>query len=540
MNASINKKGIFAMVAAMLMLAVAVAPLASEQGDAANATATVNIQPGQTWTWTPTFTSGLTPTVTISASSSSMPSDSASYSTSSGYASISNGKVSVSIPSSYSSSNYYVKVKAQTTQPTQTVYYEITFKVASYSLSYSADSVTAKVGTKITDITPTINGGVTAKSYAISGTLPSGLSFSTSTGKITGTPTAYKAQTSYTITATLNTTPVQTVTKTISIGAFSDIVASNYTVYAIVGETSISVPGVTMPTGTQLSGMTLSATKDGSSASVSTGTAYNGMTVAASTGAVSGKPTTAGTYVFTENYTATAATGGSSDSRTVTVVAESPVSISGSSSFTSYKGHEDSITLTKSGPSSVTWSITSIKKNGTTISSGTDYNSITLSNGVLKSSTATTAGTYTITVKAASSSTATTSSGATGTTPSSNNDTKTITLTVSDGIQITTDTPTFYTATNKVFDSLTLRSNVDGAIFSISSYGTGVTSSHIKISSAGAVTPGTSALTAGDYTVTVKVQDPNNSANSATTTLNIKVVAVLDFANAPSVGIIGE
>jgi hypothetical protein len=47
-------------------------------------------------------------------------------------------------------------------------------------------------------------------------------------------------------------------------------------------------------------------------------------------------------------------------------------------------------------------------------------------------------------------------------------------------------------------------------------------------------------MTAGEYTVTIKAQDPNNPANSVTETLNVKVVAVLDFTNAPSVGIIGE
>ena len=526
----------------MLMMIVAAAPLISGESDGANATANVNIQPGQTWSWTPTFTSGLTPTVTVSASDSGMPSDNATFSSSSGNASVSNGKVTVSIPSGYAKANYYVKVKAQTSQPTQIVYYEITFKVASFSLSYSADSVVAKVGTPIANITPSVGGGVTASSYAISGSLPAGLSFSTSTGVISGTPTAYKAQTSYTITATLATTPVQTVSKTISIGAFTDISASDYTVYAIVGETDISVPGVTMPNGTILSAMDLTATKDGINASVTPGAVYKGMTVAADTGAVSGIPSTAGTYVFSETYTATAATGGSTDSRTVTVVAEDRAAISGASSLNSFAGHLDSISLTESaGPSGAVWSIESITKNSTAITSGSDFDSFSISDGTLTSSTGTSAGTYLVTVKLASANTTVNTNGATGAAPADNYATKEVTVTVAEAIEINNARPIyFFEATNRVYDELNLTSNIAGATFSVVSYGDGIASSNINVASDGEVTPGASALTAGEYTVTIAAQDPINPANSVTETLNVKVVAVLDFANAPSVGIIGE
>ncbi|WP_459483812.1 beta strand repeat-containing protein [Aquirufa nivalisilvae] len=67
-------------------------------------------------------------------------------------------------------------------------------------LTYPTPNV-YKVGTAITSLDPTITGIV--DSYALTtGTLPAGLSFSTVNGKITGTPTAVTALTSFTVTAT--------------------------------------------------------------------------------------------------------------------------------------------------------------------------------------------------------------------------------------------------------------------------------------------------------------------------------------------------
>lgn len=545
MNAIKSKMGAFATLAVVLMLAVSFAPMImSDESDAANPSTTINIQPGQTWSWTPTFTSGLSPTVTVSGSESAMPADTASFSTVSGNVSVSSEKVTVSIPSDYSKSVYYVKVKAQTTQPTQTVYYEITFNVATFALNYNVTSLVAKVGEAISDITPTISGGVTAKSYSITGTLPTGLSFNTSTGKITGTPTAYKAQTSYTITATLNTVPVQTVSRTISIGAFADISASNYTVYTIVGSTNMNVPAVTVPTGTVLESMTsLTVTKDGASGTISAGTAYNGMTVTAKTGEIKGTPTVAGTYVFTETWKATAATGGSTATRTVTVIAEDPVLVS-SQSANSYAGHSDTSGSVRSGglaASSITYSITGITKNGSAFTNPTSNGFTVGADGKVTCGTAIGAGSYVVTVKAVTKNT--TAANSTCGTPaaSTNSKTATVTFTVAEAISINNASAlNFYMAENKVYDALQLGSNISGATFSVESYGTGVTSSNISVAGNGTVTPGTTALSAGSYTVTVKVTDPANSTNTATATLNINVVGALAYTNAPTIGVIGE
>ncbi|MBL0014703.1 MAG: putative Ig domain-containing protein [Flavobacterium sp.] len=71
--------------------------------------------------------------------------------------------------------------------------------VAPSALSYTSPNVFTR-GTTISNLDPTISGGIVT-SYSISPALPSGLSFSTSTGRISGTPTAIAATATYTVTA---------------------------------------------------------------------------------------------------------------------------------------------------------------------------------------------------------------------------------------------------------------------------------------------------------------------------------------------------
>lgn len=75
--------------------------------------------------------------------------------------------------------------------------------VAAPSISLSRSSFTANVDNAVSGLYSISNAGGVATSYSISpATLAAGLSFSTSTGLITGTPTATRAATTYTITAT--------------------------------------------------------------------------------------------------------------------------------------------------------------------------------------------------------------------------------------------------------------------------------------------------------------------------------------------------
>ena len=69
------------------------------------------------------------------------------------------------------------------------------------NLLYPA-SVTYEVGTPITTVTPTVDTNGPSISYSISPSLPSGLSFNTATGAISGTPTSSSTATPYSVTAT--------------------------------------------------------------------------------------------------------------------------------------------------------------------------------------------------------------------------------------------------------------------------------------------------------------------------------------------------
>jgi hypothetical protein len=74
-------------------------------------------------------------------------------------------------------------------------------RIARPVIALSATTETANQNVAINGYTVTSSGGTVA-SYSLTGTLPAGLSFSTTTGRITGTPTVAQTATTYTITAT--------------------------------------------------------------------------------------------------------------------------------------------------------------------------------------------------------------------------------------------------------------------------------------------------------------------------------------------------
>ncbi|MBB3054941.1 putative Ig domain-containing protein [Mucilaginibacter gotjawali] len=177
-------------------------------------------------------------------------------------------------------------------------------------ISYSPSTNTYTKGTAITSLTPTNTGGA-ATSWSISTALPTGLSFNTSTGVISGTPTVTSATTTYTITAT-NAKGSATTTVTITVNSLApNITYTPGTVTYTVGST------ITPATPTNTGGVA-------SSYAISGGTLPTGLSFSTSTGAISGAPTVVfPTTTFT--ITATNSSGSSSTNLIITVSPAAPI-----------------------------------------------------------------------------------------------------------------------------------------------------------------------------------------------------------------------
>lgn len=154
-------------------------------------------------------------------------------------------------------------------------------------LAYPQTSISATVGTSILTDTPTVTGTVT--SYSVAPALPPGLTFNSSTGAISGMPSAVAAQASYTVTASNSGgSTTATVVITVSPGPPSNLAYPRASIAAAVG-TAIQ-PDIPTVTGTVTSysvAPTLPA----------------GLNLDTSTGAISGTPTT---VTAQASYTVTA------------------------------------------------------------------------------------------------------------------------------------------------------------------------------------------------------------------------------------------
>ena len=226
------------------------------------------------------------------------------------------------------------------------------------SITYSPSSFTLAKGVAMTTVTPTASGGPVV-SWSISPSLPAGLTFSTSNGAISGTPTAVSSSTSYTVTAT-NSGGSGTATITIQV---NDIAPSNVA-YSPSFLTLTKDSAMTTATPTSSGG---TVTSWSISPSLS-----GGLSFSTSTGAISGTPTSVSNAT---TYTVTASNTGGSATTTVTILVNDapPSSITYSpSSFTLTKGTAMTTTTpTASGGAVVSWSISP------TLPSGLSFNTST-------------------------------------------------------------------------------------------------------------------------------------------------------------------
>jgi hypothetical protein len=142
------------------------------------------------------------------------------------------------------------------------------------------------VNTAITTVTNTSTGGAIA-SYAISPAAPAGLTFSTSTGQLSGTPTSIQSATAYTITAT-NSAGSATATFTL-------------TVTTAAPAFSLSSASETRVVTTAITGYTITSTGAPITSYSYEGTLPSGLAFSTSTGRITGTPTetrTATTYTI--------------------------------------------------------------------------------------------------------------------------------------------------------------------------------------------------------------------------------------------------
>jgi hypothetical protein len=245
------------------------------------------------------------------------------------------------------------------------------------SLQFSTSSLPAgQVGASYSTMIQA-TGGTTPYHWSISsGTLPAGLTLSTTTGTISGTPTTSGTST-FTAKVTDSTSPTaQTATKSLTI-----TVASGASPVQI---TTSSLPSgqVAVPYSTTLAAI------DGIAPykwSITSGALPAGLTLTAGTGAISGSPTTSGTFSFTV-HVADSASSPTSASRnlSITIAAASAYSVmlkwtaSPSPGVTGYKVYRS--TVSGSGYTKINSSVVSgLTYTDATVVSGVTYYYVTTS-----------------------------------------------------------------------------------------------------------------------------------------------------------------
>ena len=156
-----------------------------------------------------------------------------------------------------------------------------------------------EVGAAITPFTCTTTGGATPFTWSISaGALPGGVSLNTSTGAITGTPTA-----SGPFNYTVSVTDSGSVPQNANTGNLSSTVAAALSISACVPSTGMERTVLITPFTCTSSGGTGTQTW-----SISSGALPTGLSINATSGVVSGTPSASGTFNYTVSVTDSAST----------------------------------------------------------------------------------------------------------------------------------------------------------------------------------------------------------------------------------------
>jgi len=235
------------------------------------------------------------------------------------------GQISGTPTAVASAANYTVTATNSAGSDTFTVNITVTAALASPDITYSVSTLSLNVSVAMSALIPTNTGGP-ASSWSISPALPSGLSFTASTGRISGTPSAVASAANYTVTATNS-------------AGFDTFVINVEVVSQTPSAPVISYSSLThtLTVGLPMTNLTPTNT-GGSSTSWSVSTQLpTGINFDSTTGTISGTPSVA---TPSTSYVITATNGGGSDTVTlsISVVASStttlPSSISGATTTT--------------------------------------------------------------------------------------------------------------------------------------------------------------------------------------------------------------
>jgi hypothetical protein len=179
-----------------------------------------------------------------------------------------------------------------------------TLAAPAFTLSSSSQSVI--VNNAITTVTNTSTGGAIS-SYAISPAAPAGLTFSTTTGQLSGTPTSTQSATAYTITAT---NAAGSATQTFTLTVTAPLAVPAFTLSSVAETRTVN---------TAATGFTINST-GGAIASFSINTTPPGMSFNTTTGALTGTPNTV-SVATAYTITATNTSGSATQTFTLTVIA---------------------------------------------------------------------------------------------------------------------------------------------------------------------------------------------------------------------------
>jgi hypothetical protein len=219
----------------------------------------------------------------------------------------------------------------------------VTWTEVAPSISYNPSTVSVVNGTAMPSLLPT-NSGSPASSWSVSPALPAGITLNTSTGQVSGTPSAIAAAANYTVTATNST------------GSSTAVLNITVTAAAVPPSISYSPSSLSLTLNTAMSPLAPTATGTFPTWSVSPALPP-GLSLNTQNGTISGTPTE---EQASANYTVTATNSGGSVTTTVaiTVGATAP-SISYAQSSVNYVVNTAIASLlpTNTGSPAASWSV---------------------------------------------------------------------------------------------------------------------------------------------------------------------------------------